>query len=144
MNHLTKFPTMEYQTVDGKSHQCPLLDAFVLAICHSAPGGIAEPHRFMGLNMTIVLGDNPAARKCERDLLEHFRPIPGVPRNGLFTVYLLGRDGSRIPVEIHGGNGWNDPTKSYDYGYGGKTCCYSGYISPCTFDLDGRGRFWKE
>ena len=115
----------------GKIH-----DAFVLAVISPAPKDRAD---LCGLNMCIVIDKDPCGNnsnyglKVQEAIDEHFKK-----QDGIFTVYLIGENGIKIPVDIHGGNGWS--SQYYDC----ETCCYFGYIHPLMFGSTERGRAYAK
>jgi len=106
-------------------HITSLTDAFVLAVCPLGAGN--PPGRFSGLNMCLVFSDTiKSEKRAYDDLVLNFKR----KKIDVFTIYLCGKNGVKIPVEIHGGN------------VGSPTSCYFGYINPLMFDVGYQGRKW--
>jgi len=128
------FYTLEYYNYDsGTWEKGRIDDVFVLAIIPTPP--LKDRMDICGLNICIVISEDPfknksdVGTKTKAALDKHFERT-----NGGFTVYLIGENGIKIPVDISGGNGWSEQY----YGY--KTCCYFGYVHPLMFGDTIRGR----
>jgi len=89
--------------------------------------------KFSGLNMALVL---PLSEEEHRNRIANNIIVS----TKQFTVYLYGENNVKIPVKVKEGNNgtWYDK----DFGYGEKTCCFFGYISPLEFDTHNQGKFW--
>lgn len=135
---MSKF-TIEYQAATGQIQIRPVLDVFPLAVVNMSMPTIKEPNRFVGLNMAIILDDSKSSIQADADFSELFKIEPY-----LFTIYLNGDKGVKIPVEIHSCHGRNEKQdENRDFGYPCKTSCYFGYIHPLMFDTDKQGKFWN-
>ena len=131
---------MEYRASTGQIQRCLILDAFPLAVVAMEMPTLKEPNRFVGLNMAIVLDDSQSSLQADADFLELFKIEPF-----LFTIYLNGDNGVKIPVEIHSCHARNEKQdENRDFGYPCKTSCYFGYIHPLMFDTDKKGEFWRK
>jgi hypothetical protein len=130
--------TLEYYDYNsGQWKRGYLRDSFVLAIIDN-PSAKMD---FKGLNICIVIEKpfNPTNTEPEdmkTSLDEHFKR-QAYP----FTVYLLGENGIKIPLEIHGGNGW---TEKPQYGYDRQTAAYFGIVHPLMFGDTEKGRAYTK
>ena len=108
---------IEY-TYDKRRQTTGVVDVSVLAIVSND----SSPAKHLsGLNVCIVFGK--ASEKDYDNLCEKIA-------DGLVTV-IVQKDDWRIPVEIHGGNGWSDSAR---YGYDQEASCLFGYIHPNIFN----------
>jgi len=132
-----KINTLEYYNLKTNEwKRGHLRDCFVLAIIteHSK----AE---YMGLNICIVIQKpanpiNKEPQEMKESLDENFKQV-AFP----FTTYLIGENGIKIPLEIHGGNGWEN---SNEYPGERETCAYFGYVHPLMFGSTDKGRAYTK
>ena len=126
--HLSVLEYYDYKT--GTWKRGNLKDCFVLAIVDKG-----YSMEFKGLNICIVIekpinSTNTEPYDMKESLDEHFKKLTSP-----FTTYLIGENGVKIPLLIHGGNGWDG-----NCGYERETCCYFGSIHPLMFGSTEKGR----